>query len=429
MLCLIAAEENIAKTIKINLSRMSAFQSWTFETCSDATKLDEWSNVDVLLLSRFLKGIDQVKLLSDVRSLFPTSHIVIVVGETTESCKAYIRAAKDHGLYNVVTGKLPGDRPYNISVALTRSKNPETDGYEEIDEEPAHVVSESTQGERIAIPGAGKPGIIVVSTANKGGVGKTTTAVAVSKALSSSGIPTVLVDIDLGAPDVTTFFNLKNVPGIEKLQSSKVTSSQVDRLLVPVEKNLFLLPGPMNGTFPRFSGDDLAIVIGYLRSKYPVVVCDAPPEPWTKKWLYGVFEMADIALAVCDQSSFSEEETVRYAPTLLAMGIRPEKIRIVVSRYSPTLHHPRIIEAKFNAGFKRTCKTLPKIGALIPDYGPKAVKSAYRSEIIGLDEPNSPWHNLSSEIASLAGYSYEARQKKETGISGIFGRFFGRGGR
>jgi len=255
-------------------------------------------------------------------------------------------------------------------------------------------------------------------------VGKTTAAIATATALSKAGIPTVLVDLGLGAPDLATFFNVHDVPGIENLSNlDHIHPVQVDRLLVNVRDNLYIIPGPMSKTLPRFAGSELSQILGYLKGKFPVVICDTCSEPWTKKWLYNTFESADIALAVVDQSKFSEEETRRYAPTLIMMGVNPEKIRIVINRFSPKLHPANKIEATFNSGFNKTCSALPKIGAVIPNNWDASVKETYDGEI-SLDR-SSQWHKIASEIADLAGFSY-----KSTGSDGrsrggsFFAKFF-----
>jgi cellulose biosynthesis protein BcsQ len=392
-----------------------------------------------------------VRLLPQLKMLFPTAHIVLLAGQVTESCRAYMRAAAGAGLHNTVTGRLPGDRPYTLMVALTRSKKPELDGYaglgdsaaeedaeaymnnvleerDDLDEEPEEALFITNDRPEILQRHEAKstnPGVIVISTANKGGVGKTTTAIAVATALARAGIPTALVDMDLGAPDVATFFKIKDAPGIERLSNqSLVNPAQIDRLLVQVD-NLHVLPGPMNKTLPRFDGGELAAILDYLRQKFPVVICDTSPEPWTKKWLYGVFESADMALAVVDQSMFSEEETKKYAPTLLAMGITPEKIRIVVNRYSAKLHNIRVVEEAFNSGFKKNCKTLPKVVAIIPENWNAAVQDAYKGSVANLVDAGSPWHKLAKEIAGMSGYRYERAESQGKNTGGLLNRLLG----
>ena len=452
MFCLIATEEAVVKEIKKNMQIIikttGAFRDWTFEACTDGKALSQWRdrNVEVLVFSRDLKGADPIKLLQQVRTLFPSTHIVLLAGQVTEASRAYMRAAERVGLYNIVTGDLPGDRPYNLVTALTGPKRPTPDGQNEADRgvacsntperhsPPVNSLlsglggtSSLLQGQEgsvyIARPEETYPaqeekpaqeltpvgettGVLVVSTANKGGVGKTTAAIAIATALSKAGIPTVLVDLDLGAPDLASFFKINDVPGIEKLSNlNGIDPVQIDRLLVNVRDNLYVIPGPMSKTLPRFTGSELSKVLSYLKGKFPVVVCDTCPEPWTKKWLYNTFESADIALAVVDQSKFSEEETKKYAPTIIMMGVKPENIRIVINRFSPKLHPANTIEASFNSGFKKTCAALPKIGAVIPNNWDASVKETYDGEI-ALDGA-SQWHNIAKEIADLAGYRYK----------------------
>lgn len=461
MFCLIAAEEGIAGTIKNNLQRMNGFSKWTFEACSDAVKLGDWAdkNIDVLVLSRYLPGSEPVRLLPRIKIFFATAHIVLLVGQLTESCRAYVRVAAGNGLHNTVTGKLPGDRPYTLMVALTRSKKPELDGYtdlsdcgdegnaaesmnnvqekrddleEELEDIPAIVRERSDILQRYTTKKV--PGILVMSTANKGGVGKTTTAIAMATALSRAGIQTALVDLDLAAPDLASFFKIQDVPGIERLANlNNISPIHIDRLLVNVAKNLHVLPGPMGKTLPRFEGGELLKVLDHLKVGFPVVVCDTPPEPWTKRWLYNAFEAVDMALAVVDQSKFSEEETKKYAPTLLMMGVKPEKIRIVVNRFSPKLHTIRMIEMMFNAGFKKSCSAdlLPRVGAVIQNNWDASVRGTYNGEIADLDGESSQWHKLAKEIAALAGYRYEPSDPctaPARAIVSLFDKLFRKGG-
>jgi cellulose biosynthesis protein BcsQ len=436
---------------------MNGFRDWKFDICTDSGALNEWAgkSIDVFVLSRFLSGSDPARLLSQLRIIFPSVHVVLLVGQVTESCKAYMKTASREGLHNTVTGKLPGDRPYTLMVALTRSKEPELDGYVElgdIQDEPEvselNEVDNNESGERFndvqtdqdepnyeyleelpqSRPNASnRTGLLVISAANKGGIGKTTTSIYVATAIARAGIPTVIVDMDLGAPDVASFFGITDVPGIERLSSQgKINPAQIDRLLVKID-NLSILPGVMNKTLPRFESGRLASILEYLKSRFSVVVCDTSPEPWTKRWLYEVFEMADLALAVVDQSKFSEEETKNYGPTLLSMGLTPERIRIVVNRFSPQLHKLRVVEAAFNYELKK-CKVLPRIGAVINEDRIRMEQATYRGVVTGLEDANSPWHKLAKEIVEMAGCRYEwiggSRPPKNTGrgLFGLFGR-------
>ncbi|MBE3582057.1 MAG: response regulator transcription factor, partial [Thermoanaerobacteraceae bacterium] len=118
--CVIAAERESADLIKQDLIKTGLFPDWEFHTCTSAQELYGYSpnRPDVVVVSRFLPGEDTRVLLQRLPLLFPASHIVLLAGNMDEKGKAFVRAAKQAGLNNIVTGTLPGDRPYNILAAL-----------------------------------------------------------------------------------------------------------------------------------------------------------------------------------------------------------------------------------------------------------------------------------------------------------------------
>lgn len=123
MRCLVAVESPAAGSIVLNLKR--AYPDWVFDICSNAEELRNVSRtegVDVLMLSRFFPGEEPLELIKYIPSLYHRSHIVLLVGAINEQAKAYIRAAEKSGLKNVVTGKLPGDRPYTIFAAISHAR-------------------------------------------------------------------------------------------------------------------------------------------------------------------------------------------------------------------------------------------------------------------------------------------------------------------
>ncbi|MGI9951349.1 P-loop NTPase [Moorellaceae bacterium AZ2] len=521
--CVIAAEQESAELIKQDLIRTGLYPDWDFSTCSSAQELYGYSpnRPDVVVVSRFLPGEDTRVLLQRLSILFPASHIVLLAGNLDEKGKAFVRLAKQAGLNNIVTGKLPGDRPYNILAALRYERQDDElaalvaeeetfpGGPEAVEEErqfreipvptaapqylrqggkafspasssepgpavqsrlfepeprqhrepetrrdadyldellgryagspgPAQAASHELVSEKLAVrafperpvqgahvyPHTGRKGILVLTAANKGGVGKTTVAVTLAVALARAGIPAVLWDLDFGAPDVASFFDISGVSGIEALAKGMFRPEMVDGLLVKAEENLYVLPGPTDRTVPAFEPGEITAIAEHLLARFPVVVGDTPPEFWTKPWLEGVFPLADKVLAVVDQSKFSEQETATYAPCLLAMGVMPGKISIVLNRFSPKLHNAKVVEKYFCSGFRKDvpAKLLPKVVAVIPEDWEAYVQRGYKGEVVGLDDAYSQWHALAGELATAAGYAY----KKPEGEKKAFFRFFGR---
>jgi MinD-like ATPase involved in chromosome partitioning or flagellar assembly len=527
MKCIIAVEKPNAVVIKEDLLRTGLYSDWEFTVVNSVKELMLWSRErpDVLVLSRFFEEEAAGKLLVRLKEMFPATHIVLLVGTVDEKGRAYIKKAMECGLNNIVTGKLPGDRPYNLVYALTHTRDGsslddwditdeaekeekeemedfaglDTPAFEEredngfdapawnsfdreiaekdfpgspvktlaqeieelavrkqpgeelaLDEEDDYIwepavkpvqsvrafkpepirkpalAKPRTLNEPQRMPGNYKQGIFLVTSANKGGVGKTTVAITLAVALARSNVPVVLCDFDFAAPDVATFFDLKNkkVVGIEYLAGKPIKKHYVEEVLTKVEENLYVLPGPMDQTIPRFEDGQMGELIAMLKTMFPVTVGDTPPEFWMKPWLAEIFEKADLVLAVVDQSKLSEQETRDYAPMLVSMGVTPERIKIVLNRFSPKLHNARLVEKYFNAGFRKDvpAKHLPKVVASIPEDWDAHVQKGYKGEVVGLEDAYSQWHRLAEEIAAMAGYKYNLPENKPRGLKALFKR-------
>ncbi|KUK11518.1 MAG: Chromosome partitioning ATPase-like protein [Clostridia bacterium 41_269] len=492
MKCLLAVEEGVVEFLKHQLEKSGLYGGWEFVCCSAWEEVEERRNVpvDVVVLSRFLPGAKPEEALKKTAAFFAGSHIVLLAGEENERQKQYIKIANDMGLYNIVTGRLPGERPYTIFTALKNQKMIDPDGriiiepiFEEIEEEardehriPAAVSLEASslkdehnkneeeerskkvkravseilgndqgeisteeikdrlqeiitmldrEGSRKAVEVEGRRrsrGVLVCTAANKGGAGKTTVAITLAVALSRAGIPTLLADFDLGGPDIASFFGIKDVPGMEHLVGKPVRPNFIRDIIIQ-KGDLHILPGPMNRTIPNFSRSQFAELIETLKQMYPVVVGDTPAEFWTKPWLFDLFSRADRVLAVVDQSVFSEEDTRRYAPYLLSMGVTPERISIVLNRFSPKLKNVKKIEKSFSAGFKKDVKQLPKTVAVIPEDWDRHALGGYKGEV---NLEDGQWHRLAGEIAEMAGYSYEAQAEENGRALGFLGKILKR---
>lgn len=478
MHCVVAVETDIAEIIIEELQKMNPFKEWDFEICEHAWQLDQYARKrpDVLVLSRFLPGVEPAdKLLKELPVMFSGSHVVLLVGEVDEKCKGFLRVAQKYGLENYVTGDLPGDRPYTLPVALTSSRDGDSieliEDPEEVQQKtppddtpdytqksfkpdvdhPTQVKQENTGGhkhrtldeapaaERHLNPRPGKyrfqtnrdtlikpprlrnrqkrSGILALTTSNKGGSGKTTAAITLAVALSRSGIPTVLADFDFEAPDVATFFDIKDVPGIESLAGRSKNPYYLEELLVKAnkEENLFVLPGVMDKSLPYFNDGEVLEIVELLLNEYPVVIGDTPPAFWSKEWMPELLGRADIVFSIVDQSKFSITETKQYAPKLIEYDVELQNIKIVLNKFSPKLHNARTVEKYFCAGFKGRVspKEMPRVVATIPEDWDMYNKYVYKGQVVGLDDDYSQWYRLAEEVAEKAGFIINKPKKNK----------------
>lgn len=76
------------------------------------------------------------------------------------------------------------------------------------------------------------------------------------------------------------------------------------------------------------------------------------------------------------------------------MGAAPDKIRLVLNKYSPKLHSARVVEKHYNTNLvkKLPKNELPRIVTTIPNDWDGHVLMGYRKRTVGLDEKYSRWH-------------------------------------
>lgn len=234
-----------------------------------------------------------------------------------------------------------------------------------------------------------KDSLLLLTHANKGGVGKTSSAISLAVTIADLGISTAICDCDFAGPDVGSFFGIK--PTSNWLETNPV--------LTKASENLMVLPGPKNIDIPSIKGYQVVNVVQNLKEKYQVIVCDTCPAPWEKAYMHGLFANADLVYSVVDQSLFSIDETAKYAPSLLAMGVTPEKIRIIVNRYNAKLTSIKQIDKAFCSGFRKEIRTLPKIAGVIPEGWEEQVNASFKGKVLHQDE----WKKTCQEIVQLLG--------------------------
>ena len=247
--------------------------------------------------------------------------------------------------------------------------------------------------------------VFILTHSNKGGVGKTSTAIALAEALSRK-VKTVLCDFDYTAPDIGTFYNLKSQNYFEsQVQPARITD------------NLYVLPAPKNIIPTSLKENQVYNAVQSL-TDFQVIIGDTSPAPWDKPYLHKLFANCDLVYSVVDQSLFSVDETKRFAPTLLAMGVNPGDIKIIVNRYSPRQASIKAIEQAFSAGFKKEVSILPKVVALIPEDWENQLKAAYQGKVLNKDI----WADVCRDVFKRLNIEYTEPEPPPKRLLDIFKR-------
>ncbi|MEO1018341.1 MAG: septum site-determining protein MinD [Pseudomonadota bacterium] len=173
---------------------------------------------------------------------------------------------------------------------------------------------------------------VIVVTSGKGGVGKTTTAAAISTGLALRGKKTVVIDFDVGLRNldlimgcerrvVFDFINVIN-DGIN-LKQALIQDKRVE--------NLYILPTSQTRDKEALNTEGVAKVIEELRNDFEFIVCDSPAgiESGAQMALY----FADEAIIVTNPEVSSVRDSDRMIGLLNSKTKRAEDGKDSVKQY------------------------------------------------------------------------------------------------
>ena len=269
-------------------------------------------------------------------------------------------------------------------------------------------------------------GRIVVITSGKGGVGKTTSAAAISAGLAQQGYKTVVIDFDVGLRNLdmimgcerrVVFDFINVIQGDARLKQALIKDKRLD--------TLFILPTSQTRDKDALTQEGVEAVLNELKQEFDYIICDSPA---------GIERGAQLAMYFADEAvvvTNPEVSSVRDSDRVLGLlgsktkraesaDAEPVQARVLVTRLD---------QGRIDRGEMMTVDDVLEILAapllgIIPES-----QAVLRASNVGLpvilDEPSAAARAYEDAVARLTGADVEMRVEGER-RPGLFSRLFGR---
>lgn len=244
-----------------------------------------------------------------------------------------------------------------------------------------------------------------ISYSNKGGVGKTTSAISLAYCLSEMGYKTALADFNFKGPNLASYFNIKKP--INYLKEG-VSESTLNKALTRINPKLYVLPMSSDIHLPTITSEDLQYVCDYLQERFECVIIDTMIAPHENSYMWDIFKRANLVYAITNQAKITMEEMSMYAPSLIFMGVEPHNIRILVNQYSPRQASIKQVVKAFNKNIKSNT-AMPKLAGLFPHNWDEQLKALSEGKYLNKEE----WQKVCSEIPNYLNKKPELEEKVE----------------
>ena len=229
-----------------------------------------------------------------------------------------------------------------------------------------------------------KPYIIRISS-QKGGVGKTTTAVNLAVSLATNGYKTLLVDTDFSNPSVGFHLGLEDVNvGMQSLLMRKTKIQNA--IVVHDPSGLHVLPCEINTKMSIATVEQVQYFKGeLLKGDYDFIIVDTPPGQLTP----GIGDLYDEAVIIT-------------TPDLPAL----QSVIKLATRYDHiSLKHTLVVNRVKHKNYEITSKTIGgmyegKVTAILPESElvPVSIAKHIPAVILNVRDPFSKIVNQLSEI-------------------------------
>ncbi|WP_449343066.1 septum site-determining protein MinD [Sulfitobacter aestuarii] len=267
---------------------------------------------------------------------------------------------------------------------------------------------------------------IIVVTSGKGGVGKTTSAAAISAGLAKLGHKTVVIDFDVGLRNLdmimgcerrVVFDFINVIQGEARLKQALIKDKRLE--------NLYILPTSQTRDKDALTQEGVEKVLNELREEFDYIICDSPA---------GIERGAQLAMHFADEAvvvTNPEVSSVRDSDRVLGLlsskthraeqeNAEPIKAQVLLTRFDSE----RIESGEMmNVDDVLEILAVPLLG-IIPES--KAVLRASNLGVpIVMDEPSPASRAYEDAIARLTGEQIEIRFDAEP-RPGLLQRLFGR---
>ncbi len=268
---------------------------------------------------------------------------------------------------------------------------------------------------------------VIVVTSGKGGVGKTTSAAAISAGLAQRGYKTCVIDFDVGLRNLdmimgcerrVVFDFINVIQGDAKLKQALIRDRRLE--------NLSILPTSQTRDKDALTEEGVEKVLNELKQEFDYIVCDSPA---------GIERGAQMAMYFADEAvvvTNPEVSSVRDSDRMLGLlssktrraermdDAQPVKAHLLLTRYDP-----KRIENGEMMSVEDVLEILaiPLLG-IIPE-SPAVLRASNEGVPVVLGESSRAATAYGEAVARLTGEQVEMKIQAEE-RPGLFQRLFKR---